>query len=249
MKKTAVEKFQFESIGRVRSCFRDKFGVPRQPGLVPAAEGVIEFRKDASIKTALKGMEKFTHLWVIFVFHESDAKSWKPSVRPPRLGGAQKVGVLASRSPHRPNPIGMSPMKILEMDLDAKGGPKIRVSGVDLVDGTPVLDVKPYVPYADLISDAGSGWAEEPIERVPVQFSKEALEHLEDFASSERPRLRELAEQILALDPRPAFQKRKIPWRESSSKGRKFGFRVYDLDVHWEIRTDGFFVTEVVLFK
>src|SRR5690606_33422942 len=104
------------------------------------------------------------------------------------------------------------------------------------------------VPYADWVPDAGSGWAEEPIERVTVRFSEEALEQVRGFSTAERPRLRELAEQILALDPRPAFQRRKMPWKEDASVGRKFGFRLYDLDVHWEIRPEGFFVTEVVPF-
>src|SRR5262249_50831961 len=156
--------------------------------------------KNPDLKTAIRALDQFSHLWIIFVFHEHGSKNWKPSIRPPRLGGAKKVGVLASRSPHRPNPIGLSVVEIASLDADAEGGPEIHVRGVDLLDGTPVLDIKPYVPYADSYPAASAGWAEEAIVRTPVEFSERAELRLKDL--KHLPDLRSLIIEMLGLDPR-----------------------------------------------
>lgn len=184
------DHYNFEPIGVAHTCFKEKFGIPRQPGLVASARAVIKLRNEASLRGALSGLEGFSHLWLVFVFHENGlaaGRTWKPSIRPPRLGGARKVGVLASRSPHRPNPIGLSVVRLDKVIAAAKGGPELHVSGVDLLDGTPILDVKPYLPYADSVPAARAGWADEPIERVEVAFDQAALSALRDHG---RPELR-----------------------------------------------------------
>lgn len=235
------EAFEFAAIGQVRTPFKDKFGVPRQPGLAAEAKGVIKLLPDPDLKTALKSLEEFSHLWIVFVFHEHGGKNWKPSIRPPRLGGNRKVGVLASRSPHRPNPIGLSAVSIEKIDLDAEGGPEIYVGSVDLIDGTPVLDIKPYIPYADSIPDANAGWASEPIPRFEVRFTPEAEAEIQKQDPVGEKNLRSLIISILELDPRPAFQKRQHPVSEKETWGRRYGFDVLEHDVKYEIQ-DGLFV-------
>lgn len=208
--------------------------MPRQPHLVQAAKGIIQFQNDADLRTALKTIEMFSHLWIVFVFHQHGGKNWKPSIRPPRLGGRTKVGVLASRSPHRPNPIGMSVVKIESVDLQAPEGPRIVIAGLDLLDGTPVIDVKPYIPYADIIENATSGWAQESIAKYPVALSDEASEFLKKIAP-ENPELRELIIQILEIDPRPAYQKREFPIEAPISQGQNYGIEIAGFEVKYRI--------------
>ena len=198
------------------------------------------------LRTAVRGLEEFSHLWLVFIFHRHDARNWKPSIRPPRLGGAKKVGVLASRSPHRPNPIGLSAVKIERIDLDAEGGPEIHVSGVDILDGTPLLDIKPYIPYADSIPAADAGWATEPILRTPVSFSEQAHSALSDLAGEDIEKIKGLITEVLELDPRPAFQKRKLPSTLSCSHGTSYGFSLLEYDVKWVIHPGIFLVTDIV---
>jgi tRNA-Thr(GGU) m(6)t(6)A37 methyltransferase TsaA len=242
-----LERFEFEPIGYLESCFKEKFGIPRQPGLVTQATGILKLRDDPNLKTAIRSLEGFSHLWLIFVFHKHGSRNWKPSIRPPRLGGAKKVGVLASRSPHRPNPIGLSAVSLERIDLDAEGGPEIHVRGVDLLDGTPVLDLKPYIPYADSIPEAKAHWAEDPIERIEVIFSDRAEERIAHKAiEHDNPRLRDLIIEMLGLDPRPAFQKRRMPPGSAEAEGTQYGFKLFEFDVKWEIRDGKFFVTDLV---
>jgi tRNA-Thr(GGU) m(6)t(6)A37 methyltransferase TsaA len=253
-----VAEWKFPPIGYVRSPFKEKFGIPRQPGLA-AADAVLKLNPDPLLRNAVRELEGFSHLWVVFVFHAHDARSWKPSVRPPRLGGARKVGVLASRSPHRPNPIGLSAVRLRGIDLDAPGGVEIRLGDVDLLDGTPVLDIKPYLPYADSIPDAAPGWAGEAIARVPVEFTERAEAAIAALAGREARgsggaegqvsaagRLKELITQLLELDPRPAFQKRRMPPGSGAAQGTRYGFRLLEYDVKWEIRDGIFRVLDVV---
>lgn len=241
-----LTEFKFEPIGILSSCFREKFGIPRQPGLVSEARAVLKLRDDPFFKAAVRELDSFSHVWLVFVFHRHDARNWKPSIRPPRLGGAKKVGVLASRSPHRPNPIGISAVELEKIDLDAPGGIEIHLKGVDLLDQTPILDIKPYLPYSDSIPAAKSGWADQEIQRHPVEFSEQALHAISQRAAHGYPELRSLVQGLLELDPRPAFQKRQLPPGESESQGTRYGFRVFDFDVKWEIRGNTFFVLDVV---
>lgn len=235
--------FILHPIAYVRTPFHDRFGVPRQPGLADKIEGLIQFQKNDEVRAALEGLQKFSHAWVIFMFHAHGANRWKPTIRPPRLGGKEKVGVLSSRSPHRPNPIGISVFKILEICADSPTGAWIRIAGADLVDGTPVLDIKPYLPYADSIQDASSGWANESIQFYNVNFSDEAEEFLNAYNHSDEFKshvqcgsgLKDLIIDVLKLDPRPAFQKRDHPIEDPRCDGQIYGIKLMGLDIHWKI--------------
>lgn len=244
--KHRVQSFEFSAIAEMRTPFKDRFGVPRQPGLAQEAKGVIKFYEDPNLKTALKTLEQFSHLWIVFVFHDHGGKDWKPSIRPPRLGGKEKVGVLASRSPHRPNPIGISVVDIQKIVLEATGGPEIHVGGVDLIDGTPVLDVKPYIPYADSVPNANAGWAEAPIPKYSLDFSELALQQLGQLDPQGERKLKNLIQDVVELDPRPAFQKRKNPIGESASVGLKYGIDILEFDVKYEITPTGILVTAII---
>jgi tRNA-Thr(GGU) m(6)t(6)A37 methyltransferase TsaA len=230
--------YPFDPIGIIRSPFTDKFGIPRQPGLVDAAEGSLRLLPPYDRDEAFAGLAGFTHVWLIFVFHADclDA-GWRPTVRPPRLGGRGKVGVFASRAPYRPNPIGLSAVRHLGLERD-RDGLSLRLVGIDLLDGTPVLDVKPYVPYADRIDGAGDGFATGRPPLVEVRFSPSAERQISAADPTGQRRLRVLIEQVIAQDPRPGYMDR-YPER------RSFGLRLYDLDVSWELADDGFLVTAV----
>jgi tRNA-Thr(GGU) m(6)t(6)A37 methyltransferase TsaA len=243
-----MTKLEFEVIGTLQTCFREKFGVPRQSGLVPQADGILKLNDHPFLKTAMRGMDGFSHVWVIFVFHKHAANNWKPSIRPPRLGGARKIGVLASRSPHRPNPIGLSVLKLERIDYEAPGGVEIHLSGVDILDGTPVLDIKPYLAYADSVPHALAGWASDPIVRTPVTFTDFALASIERLGAGKYPHLKQLITEMVELDPRPAFQKTRMPPADDDSNGTRFGFRLFEFDIKWEIRENGFCVLDVIIF-
>ena len=234
---------QLRTIGRIRTCFQEKFGVPRQPGLIPEARGVLQLANEPFLRQAIQGLEGFSHLWIIFGFHAHGARFWKPSVRPPRLGGARRVGVLATRSPHRPNPIGISAVRLERVEPQATGGAQLHLSGVDFLDGTPVYDIKPYLAYADSHADARLGWVPPDTRRQRVLFSVRAQEALEDAtllgSELEGPYVRSLIVGILGLDPRPPAQKKLLP-------PRAYGFRLFHLDVRWQHLGDHFQVEEVV---
>jgi tRNA-Thr(GGU) m(6)t(6)A37 methyltransferase TsaA len=182
------------AIGTIRSEFREKFGIPKQPGLAPALRATLELTGEWSHETCLKGLEECTHLWVIFHFHLSERFSGG-TVRPPILGGEKRVGVFATRSPHRPNPLGLSLVKI-ESIVIAPGVAQIHVSGHDFVDGTPILDIKPYVASYDVPQTPASHWSDALVQaRMEVVWKADAGEH------------RQALEQVLALDPRPRVAK------------------------------------------
>lgn len=207
-------------VGILRSCFKEKFAIPRQPQLAPAARGVLELLPPFDGGEAVAGLEQVSHVWLLFLFHQALEDTPRLKVRPPRLGGNQTLGVFASRATHRPNGIGQSVVK-----LDKVEAGRLWLSGIDLLDGTPVLDIKPYVPYADCQLDARNGIAAAPPELIPVEWTPEALAQ----ARLEGERLGEplvaLVEQCLAQDPRPAYQK---PRPE-----RRYGARLWDVDVRW----------------
>lgn len=229
--------FQFTPIGIIHSCFREKFGIPRQAGLVPAARATLELLPPYDPPTAVRGLEGFSHLWLLFVFHGVPPGHWHPTVRPPRLGGRQRLGVFATRSPFRPNPIGLSVVKLERVAIE-QGRVTLHLSGVDLLDGTPVLDLKPYLPYADRIPTATSGFAPDaPDTTLAVDFSPAAATFCAKPSNGE---LRELITQILQQDPRPAYER-------TNSTAQHYGMRVYDYDVHWEIRQNTAYVTEIRL--
>lgn len=188
------------TIAHIRTDLPEKFGVPRQSGLVPQLQGTIVFEPDYRNPDALRGLEGFSHLWLIFRFHRAEREGWSPTVRPPRLGGNRRMGVFATRSPFRPNNLGLSCVKLEGVSRDEKLGPVIRVSGADLVDGTPILDIKPYLPYADCPRDATGGFTD-PLEAEPLEVEcDEAL--LAGLEAQQRAGLMG----VLACDPRPRYQ-------------------------------------------
>ncbi len=226
-----TDGFTFLPIGIIRSPFKEKFGIPRQPGIVPDAEGVVEILPPFYQEAAFRGLAEFSHVWILFVFHQNHRAEWKPTVRPPRLGGDRRIGVFATRSGFRPNPIGMSAVELTGIQT---GGGKLHLhlKGIDLLDGTPVLDVKPYLPYTDSIPAARGGFAPEPPRTdLAVTFSDEA-EAICLRKERDLPHLRSLLIQMLRMDPRPAYYVR-------SPKKQVFGFRLYDFDVQWTFLDDG----------
>ncbi len=194
----------FDPIGHIESCYKERFGTPRQSGLVPDSWAILKLRPELNLSDALFGLEGFSHVWVIFVFHLNTNKGVKTRIHPPRMNG-ESIGVFATRAPHRPNPIGLSVVKIEKIE-----GNNVYLSGVDFVDGTPVLDIKPYHPQADAIADAKGGWTESRDERtVTVSFEPEVEKHLQSLGRPERTpeQLRSIIEKTLELDPRPGFYK------------------------------------------
>ncbi|WP_285817614.1 tRNA (N6-threonylcarbamoyladenosine(37)-N6)-methyltransferase TrmO [Echinimonas agarilytica] len=210
------------TIGYVRSPYLEKFAVPRQPGLAKAAIGHCDLVGECGHPEAVRGLGEFSHIWVIFEFHQTKQQGWKPLVRPPRLGGNRKVGVFASRSTYRPNSIGMSLVKIIAIDhlfVDGKPVNRISVEGLDLVDGTPILDIKPYLAYAESVPDAKGGYADSPPPATKrIVFGQSARDQL-------APNTILLIEQVLQQDPRPAYQRDQI------------GDRIYGVKLDgWNIR-------------
>ncbi len=238
-------KSYFPPIGVIRTCFKEKFGVPRQSLMVKEAKGILKLNPDPNYLPALSELETFSHLWIIFVFHQAQERSWRPKIDPPKLDASKKVGVFASRSPHRPNPIGMSVVKLEGIDYKAKEGIEIHLSGIDLLDGTPVLDIKPYLPYSDIVSEANSGWVDTEIPKYEVSFSHESLEQITQYSKHTTPRLLNLITQMLEWDPRPTAQRRSLPMSSLETESMQFAFRLHGLDIHWVVKNKNPHVTEV----
>ncbi len=214
--------FSLDPIGIIHSCFKGDFAVPRQAGLVPSARAELELLPPYDDPQALDGLEQCTHLWLQFIFHREAPGQWKPRVRPPRLGGNRRIGVFATRSPRRPNGLGLSAVRLERIEL-RDGKPRLLLSGVDLVDGTPVVDIKPYVPYADALPDARNGLAPEPPGVIPVCFSAQALAVC---ASQPGTDLAQLITEVLQQDPRPAYQQ--------PDPNRRYGTRLQNWELGWQ---------------
>ena len=219
-----------EPIAHIRSDFATKFGVPRQAGLVEELRAAVVFEPPYRVPEALRGIEGFSHLWLIWEFSQARREGWSPTVRPPRLGGNQRVGVFATRSPFRPNPIGLSCVGLVGVELDTAQGPLLHVSGADLVDGTPILDIKPYLPYADCRPGAAGGFAgAAPAEALAVDFPPVLLDRV---PAGRRTALLG----VLAQDPRPPYQE---------DPRRVYGFGFAGLEVRFTVRDGVLTVTEV----
>lgn len=196
-----MEAHSLHVIARIKSEFPEKFGIPRQSGLVEALRSMVVFEPEYRSPEALRGLEDFSHLWLIWQFSQAVREDWSPTVRPPRLGGNTRVGVFATRSPFRPNPIGLSCVKLEAVRTDPKLGPILEISGADLLDGTPIYDIKPYLPYADCKPEAVGGFAATaPESRLQVEFPRELAELLPAQKI-------EALIGVLAQDPRPSYHK------------------------------------------
>ena len=220
-------------IARVRNDFPTKFGLPRQSGLVPELVSTIVFEPEFRVAEALRGIETYSHLWLIWGFHqavrEGDRQAWKPTVRPPRLGGNTRMGVFATRSPFRPNPLGLTVVKLLAVE-DSPEGKVLLVSGADMMDGTPVYDIKPYLPYVDSIPEAVGGFTEEKAAyRLRVDFPQTLLAQVPQGQ-------REALLGVLAQDPRPAYQ---------NDENRVYGFAYGGVDVRFAVRGGTLTVVEI----
>ncbi len=187
-------------IAKIKTEFPTKFGIPRQSGIIESLQATIVFEPEYRIFEAVRGLEEFSHLWLIWEFSEAKRDTWSPTVRPPRLGGNVRKGVFATRSPFRPNPIGLSSVKLERIEIDTKLGPVLHVSGADLMDGTPIYDIKPYIAYTDSHPEAISGFASKPAEYLlEVEFPEELLQKVPETH-------RKSLIAVLEHDPRPQYQ-------------------------------------------
>lgn len=233
-----MAEYNFTSIGTVHSCYKEKFGIPRQPALV-SSSAIIEIDNIYSTDEAFRELETFSHIWVIFVFHASMKKNWSPTVRPPRLGGNQRIGVFASRSMFRPNPIGLS---VVELKSIERKNNKIilNIVGGDFLDLTPVLDIKPYIPYADSVDTIKAGYAaEKPQPKLKVEFTEQAKAEI-NKSENKYPNIGKIIIEILQLDPRPAYQEKKQIKNE-------FAIKLYEYDLKWYVENEYVIVTALTL--
>ena len=219
-----------QPIARMRSDFASKFGIPRQSGLVEELRSTIVFEPEYRNPDALRGIEEFSHLWLIWQFSEAVRQDWSPTVRPPRLGGNTRMGVFATRSPFRPNNLGLSSVRLLGVEQTKDFGMVLHVGGADLMDGTPIFDIKPYIPYGDCHMDATGGFTDRAGEfLLDVDFPRELLEKLP-------PDKREAAKAVLSHDPRPSYQR---------NEDRIYGMTFAGQDIRFTVREDTLTVTEV----
>jgi len=217
-------------IARMHSDFATKFGIPRQAGLVESLESTIVFEPQYRNSDALRGIEDYSHLWIIWQFSEAVRKDWSPTVRPPRLGGNTRMGVFATRSPFRPNNLGLSCVKLLGVEHTADHGTVLHVGGADLMDGTPIFDIKPYIPYADAKAEATGGFTDHADQfLLKVHFPEEQLRRL----SEEK---QQAAMDVLSHDPRPSYQR---------DPERVYGLNFGGYDIRFQVKDDILTVLEV----
>jgi len=222
--------FPMKIIAHIKSEFPTKFGIPRQSGLVEGLRATVVFEPEYRNPDAFRGLEDFSHVWLIWEFSQAVREEWSPTVRPPRLGGNKRMGVFATRSPFRPNPIGLSCVRLEGMELDSELGPVLRVSGADLMDGTPIFDVKPYIPYADCQSQATGGFTQQVERRLlQVSFPEQLLQQVPEGH-------REGLLGVLANDPRPSYQK---------DPQRIYGMAFAGLEVRFRVEEDTLTVVDV----
>lgn len=235
-------EYSFKPIGFLKSCYPDKFGVPRQSGLVKKAYSELRISPEFQPELSLQGLAGFSHIWVQFVFHLNKSARFHAKVHPPRLGG-QTIGLFATRSPHRPNAIGLSLVELVEIKDNV-----LIFAGADLVDGTPVLDIKPYLPSVESQPQARGGWSEE-IQRneISVEFSPTAMEILQKWTTkSGKQELQDVIIEVLRQDPRPVIYKG-FEAKESLYRN-KHAFRLYDGDIHFEFTSKNHVIVFDILF-
>ena len=225
-----VERHEIEVIGHIRTPFPEKFGIPRQSGLIGGLESKIVFEPEFRSPEAVRGLDGFSHIWVLWQFSQAVGHGWRPTVRPPWLGGNVRMGVFATRSPFRPNNIGLSCLKLERVEIEGEEGPVLYVSGADMVDGTPIYDIKPYVAHADSHPEAVSGFARGKRERqleveIPVRLRSILPDELVDPVTD-----------VLANDPRPAYQ---------DDPQREYGFLICDYEIKFKVDGTKIVVTNV----
>ena len=226
-----METMEMHPIAHMRSDFPTKFGIPRQSGLVEELRSMIVFEPEYRSEDALRGIEDFSHLWLIWQFSQAVREGWSPTVRPPRLGGNTRMGVFATRSPFRPNSLGLSCVKLLGVEMTPDLGPVIHVSGADLMDGTPIFDIKPYIPYADAHPEALGGFTDTAGEfLLNVNFPAPLLDLLPKSK-------RAAAEAVLSHEPRPSNQRK---------PGRIYGLPFAGFDIRFTVEDDDLTVCEVI---
>lgn len=226
-----AEEQLLHPIAHIENDFKEKFGIPRQSGLVPALTARIVFEPPYRVRDALRGIEDYSHLWLIWQFSRAVRAQWSPTVRPPRLGGNTRMGVFATRSPFRPNPLGLSCVRLLGIEDDPARGAVLLVAGADLLDGTPIYDIKPYLPYADCIPDARGGFTDAVArETLDVDCPPALLERL---PADKRTALLG----VLAQDPRPSYQ---------DDPARVYGMSFAGFDVRFTVADGLLTVTDVV---
>jgi tRNA-Thr(GGU) m(6)t(6)A37 methyltransferase TsaA len=234
-----LTEFTYTAIATLRGPYKQKFAIPRQPNLVQEAVGEVVFEKQYADSNSLRALEQFSHLWLIWHFHETSTQGWSPLVQPPRLGGKEKVGVFASRSPFRPNSIGLSVVRNLG-SAEVDGKLVLRVGGIDIMDKTPILDIKPYVVYADSVADAKSGFAnKQPGSQRPITFSASAAQALTACVAN-YPQLQDFIVAVLQQDPRPA-------WRVRENDDKQYGMTIYDFNIKWQFSGDEIEVNAITL--
>lgn len=222
-----MKTLNLRPIGLISSCYKEKFGIPRQPGLVTAAQAQL-ILDECFDEACIRELEEFSHIWLQFVFHQTQSQGWKSMVRPPRLGGNEKVGVFASRSTFRPNAIGLSVVELINVEIKSSRV-IVHIRGADLVDGTPVLDIKPYLPYVDSIPDAKAGYAvEKPRKKTTVLINKEIIEACHQASARLGSDIELLVQQLLEYDPRPSYHTNK------SKSDRIYSMKLHDFDLKWQ---------------
>lgn len=225
-----MQTVDMKVIARIKSDFPTKFGIPRQSGLVEQLHATIIFEPEYRNPDALRGIEGFSHIWLIWHFSKTDRKDWSPTVRPPRLGGNTRLGVFATRSPFRPNALGLSSVKLLGVEPTAEFGTVLHVAGADLMDGTPIFDIKPYIPYGDCHTDATGGFTDMADNfLLKVHFPPELLSLIPDNK-------RQALLSVLSHDPRPSYQK---------DPDRIYGLQFAGFDIRFSVKEDLLTVTEV----
>ncbi|MGV3346851.1 tRNA (N6-threonylcarbamoyladenosine(37)-N6)-methyltransferase TrmO [Enterobacteriaceae bacterium LUAb1] len=230
-----MSSFNFSQIGVIHSPWKEKFAVPRQPGLIEDGHGELHLLPPYNQAEAVRGLEAFSHIWLLFIFHHNHSSSWHPTVRPPRLGGNVRMGVFATRSTFRPNPLGMSLVELKEIEI-VQGQVILRLGSLDLVDGTPVVDIKPYLPFAEALPDAQAGFAQQaPTADMPVYFSAHVQQQLTQY-EADYPHLTRFIIQVLAQDPRPAY-------RRGEESNREYAAWIFNFNLRWRITAKG---TEVI---
>ena len=225
-----MQTFTFKTIAIAHTPFNEKFAIPRQSGLVDIP-GRIELIPPYNNKEAVSELDKVSHIWLFFVFSEHRAESSKLTVRPPRLGGNKRVGVFATRSSYRPNPVGLSLVKLKGIEV-VEDKVELLVEGIDLLDGTPIIDIKPYLPYADINVEAVNNLAlDRPdIEKLSVEWGANALHQLKLLKGTQYEEIRQWITRLIGLDPRPAYR--------DGECGKEYGMSVFGLNIRWQLVTE-----------